>query len=328
MKHAVHLLGVFCLFCLLGLSPSYTQEENIIRFAVISDSGTGDQHQYQLAQQMVRWHDRWPYSLVLMLGDNIYGFWWRGGRKQDFAKKFDLPYAALLRRGVVFRAALGNHDTYTRAGGDLIAAWERFHIAGEHGYYSFTAGQLPPNAAQPPPAATEQLPAPLIEFFVLNSVRLQKDRQDPAQLTWLEQALTASRARWRIAYFHHPIYSTGRRHGEDRKLRAKLEPLFLGRSQTPRVQVVLSGHDHIYERFHPRQGIVYFTVSSGKLARGQAAPRPDLAAYEDQQRTFLLIEVTPAQLRFWAINETGRAFDCAWLDPAGTVTPTPCPAPP
>lgn len=138
---------IFYLTCFVSLffllPASASAQETVVRFAVIGDSGTGDQHQYKLAEQMARWHQRWPYSLVLMLGDNIYGSWWRGGRKQDFEKKFDQPYAELLRRGVVFRAALGNHDMYTREGRDLIEDWERFHIDGKYGYYSFTAAEVP-----------------------------------------------------------------------------------------------------------------------------------------------------------------------------------------
>ncbi|MBI4461575.1 MAG: metallophosphoesterase [Acidobacteria bacterium] len=347
-----------CLLCLLGflwLQATLAEQPpaSSVRFAVIGDSGTGSKHQYRVAEQMVAWHDRLPYGLVLMLGDNIYGLWWRGGRKEGFERKFDRPYGELLRRGVFFRAALGNHDMRHRDGQDLIGAYDRFHIDGPRGYYHFTAGQ----------AADGN---PLVEFFVLNSIRLEHDKQDPGQLAWLEQALAGSRARWRIAYFHHPLYSTGAHHGPDPQLRAKLEPLFLGvleglassghglsraegtgtklgalapeaefnpaapaAGPSPRVHVVLSGHDHIYQRFHPQQGVLYFIVGfSGQLRRGNARPSPEVAAVNDQTRGFLLMEATPDQLRFFAIDDTGRAFDCGQLDRSGEVAAEPCPSPP
>ncbi|MFQ5859507.1 MAG: metallophosphoesterase, partial [Anaerolineae bacterium] len=110
------LFCVVCLLCFLCLQATPAPQPSVVRFAVIGDSGTGDKHQARIARQMLAWHDRLPYELVLMLGDNIYGAWWGGGNKKDFAKKFDQPYAELLARGVTFRAALGNHDMRHRDG--------------------------------------------------------------------------------------------------------------------------------------------------------------------------------------------------------------------
>ena len=346
--------GFVCFLCLLFVSALSAQQPAPIRFAVIGDSGTGGQHQYRIAKQMAAWHERLPYHLVLMLGDNIYGAYWGGGNKKYFEAKFDRPYAELLARGVIFRAALGNHDAREAGGRDLIEAYNRFHIGGPQGYYSFTAGEN----------AKKQEAAPLVEFFVLNTMRLEKDKQDPEQLAWLEQALSRSRARWRIVYGHHPLYSTGKRHGGDAGLRRKLEPLLLGEatggspsapppasapfgfaqgkrdrlrtspwpeqrgqdeSPAPRVQVVLAGHDHIYQRFHPQGGIVYFVCgSSGKLRRGNAGPSPLVAAVEDRQRVFMLWETTAEELRFRAINEQGQAFDCGVIRRDGTVREIAC----
>ncbi len=275
---------------------------------------------------MTEWHERLPFGLVLMLGDNIYGgtFNQGGGNKSDFEEKFDRPYAALLRRGVVFRATFGNHDMQTRDGRDLVESYERFHIERPEGYYNFTAGTLPDGT-------------PLLEFFVLNTVRLEKDKRDPEQLTWLERALAASRARWRVVYGHHPLYSSGKRHGADLKLRAKLEPLFLPHAAPggtghreigqPQVHVVFAGHDHIYERFQPQKGIAYFVCgASGKLRRGNARPGAELAAVNDRERVFLIWEATPDELRFRAINERGEAFDCGAVRAAGVVQTAACPA--
>jgi len=313
---------LLCFLCFLCFFAAAQPPAEVVRFAVIGDSGTGDPYQYRIAEQMLAWHDRYPFDLVLMLGDNIYGglFGMGGGSEKDFAEKFDKPYEALRARGVVFRATLGNHDMRNDEGQDLINARDRFHIDGPFGYYSFTAGAWQP---------TDGPAAPLLEFFVLNTVRIEKDKQDPDQLAWLERALAASRARWRIVYGHHPLYSTGYRHGSDPRLRQKLERLLEGDDPAaPRVQVVLAGHDHIYERFHPQKGIVYFVCgSSGKLRRGNAGASPGVAAREDQRRTFMLWEATLEELRFRAINEQGQAFDCGALRAgAATVEPAACPA--
>ena len=280
---------------------------------------------------MVAWHERRPYHLMLMLGDNIYGAWWGGGNKKYFEAKFDRPYAELLARGVTFRAALGNHDAREAGGQDLIAAYDRFHIEGPQGYYSFTAGEWRPRGAeagaehpfrtQGKKKSGQSGVAPLVEFFVLNTLRLEKNKQDPEQLAWLEQALSRSRARWRIVYGHHPLYSTGKRHGGDAGLRQKLESLLTGEG----VQVVLAGHDHIYQRFHPQGGVVYFVCgSSGKLRRGNARPGPLVAAVEDRKRVFMLWDATAEELRFRAINEQGQAFDCGVIRRTGTVREIAC----
>lgn len=317
------LSGLLLVVALLlaPLTSSFAGQAGPLRFAVIGDSGTGDTDQLRLAHQMLVWHTRLPYSLVLMLGDNIYGGFMGsgGGDKKDFEKKFDRPYAPLLERGVIFRAALGNHDMRHRDGRDLIEAHDRFHIDGPLGYYSFTAGHW---------TTTDGREAPLVEFFVINTIRLEHDKKDPKQIAWLKEALAKSRARWRILYGHHPLYSTGKAHGGDPGLRSKLVPLLHGREPTaPSVHVVFAGHDHIYQRFHPLLGIVYFVDgSSGQLRQGDAQPSPLLAASEDQKNVFMLWEATADELSFLAINQDGVAFDCGTID-AGAVQETVCPAP-
>ncbi|HSC76967.1 MAG TPA: hypothetical protein VLB32_00270, partial [Candidatus Acidoferrales bacterium] len=154
--------------------------------------------------------------------------------------------------------------------------------------------------------------------------------RDPEQLAWLERALKASRARWRIIYGHHPLYSSGKRHGADLKLRAKLERIFVARvspSAIVQPHVVFAGHDHIYERFRGQKGIAYFVCgSSGKLRRGNARPDQDLEAVNDRERAFMLWEATPEELRFRAINERGEAFDCGVVRLAGYVRAEACAA--
>ena len=77
-----------------------------LRFAVLGDFGTGSKQQYELAAQMKRAHDQFPFDLVTLVGDNLYG----SERPQDFKKKFEDPYKPLLDAGVKFYASLGNHD--------------------------------------------------------------------------------------------------------------------------------------------------------------------------------------------------------------------------
>src|ERR1700694_4159832 len=72
-----------------------------VRFAAIGDNGTGTREQYDVAAQMERFHQRFPFEFVIMLGDNIYG----GQTAVDFKLKFEDPYKPLLDGGVKFYAS-------------------------------------------------------------------------------------------------------------------------------------------------------------------------------------------------------------------------------
>ena len=63
------------------------REIGSLKLAVIGDVGRGDRLQYQTAQELARWHDRFDFDLVLLLGDNIYGT----GTAEDYRTKFDVP---------------------------------------------------------------------------------------------------------------------------------------------------------------------------------------------------------------------------------------------
>jgi hypothetical protein len=331
-KHMKYILSALLSALLLAVGlVADSESPEVVRFAVVGDGGTGDRHQHRVAQRMAEWHGRLAFGFVLMLGDNIYGGWWGyrgGGHRRYFEKQFDKPYAELLGRGVIFRAAIGNHDARTRDGRDLIDDTKRFHITGPEGYYSFAAGR-----GQPKPGSVHtggEGGAPLVEFFALNTMGLAGGAQDKEQLAWLEKSLAASRARWRIVFGHHPLYSTGRRHGGDEALRALVEPLFTrpdSGGAAPRVHAYLAGHDHFYQRLKPQKGVVHFVCgSSGMLRRGNARRTPEVAAVEDQMRAFMLWEATPDALVFRAINDEGNAFDCGRMTGGGEVETIACSA--
>ena len=202
------------------------QDQKSVRFAVIGDSGTGGTEQYQVAEQMEVCRQKLGFDFVLMLGDNIYG----GKRQQDFGQKFELPYKPLLDAGVKFYASFGNHDDPNER------LYKPFNMNGAR-YYSFKKGN--------------------VTFFALDS-----NYMDLKQRDWLENELQSTTTPWKICYFHHPLYSDGKFHGPDKDLRAVLTPIF----QKYGVTVVLSGHDHVYERIKPENGTYYFVLgNSGEL---------------------------------------------------------------
>ena len=248
---------------------------NSVAFAVIGDTGTGDRMQYEVAQQMAATRERFPFGTVIMLGDNIYG----SHGPTDYAQKFERPYKPLLDAGVRFRAALGNHDD------KASRFYKPFNMGGER-YYTYLIGS--------------------VRFFVLDS-----DYLDAKQRVWIEGALRDSHDAWKICYFHHPLYSDGRRHGSEVDLRVLLEPLFVKYG----VQAVFSGHDHVYERVKPQKGIQYFVSGAGgELRKGDVRWSEMTAAAFDQDRSFMLVDIAGDQMMFEAISRTGKIVDSGVMD--------------
>ncbi|HYN08031.1 MAG TPA: metallophosphoesterase [Vicinamibacterales bacterium] len=246
------------------------------KFGVLGDFGTGSQAQYQLAEQMVTLHGRFKYDTVVLVGDNLYG----SQRPQDFKKKFELPYKPLLDAGVKFYASLGNHDAREQR------SYKLFNMGGNL-YYTFN-------------------PSPDIRFFMLES-----SYPTPEQFDWLEKELKASGSNWKIAVFHHPLYSSGDRHGSDLLLREVLEPLFV----KYHVSVVLNGHDHFYERVKPQKGIAYFVVGSGGQLRVGNIDRASgiTAKGFDTDQAFMAAEITGDEMYFNAISRLGQTVDSGVL---------------
>lgn len=260
-----------------------------VRFAAMGDFGTGQPPQYEMAQTMVQVHAKFPFTFVLLLGDNIYG----GKSPLELQKKFEIPYKPLLEAGVLFYASLGNHD-------DTNERFYKYFNMGGQRFYSFKKGNA--------------------HFFALDT-----DYLDPEQLTWLEKELAAAAKTddWKICYFHHPLYSSGAFHGPSLELRKVLEPMFVKYG----VNVVLSGHDHVYERIKPQKGIYYFLEgASGELRVGNLKKTDITVAGFDKDRSFLTLEISGDELFFQTISRTGATVDSGTIQRAGPPGPTIGPA--
>lgn len=125
----VVVLGLAAMFSSGKASSSRRFEDSKLNFAVIGDTGTGEEPQYAIAKRMVEAREKTPFDFVIMLGDNIYG----GGNPRLFKPRFEDPYKELLSGGVRFYAALGNHDAANAA---AHVKYQGFNMGG-HRYYSF-----------------------------------------------------------------------------------------------------------------------------------------------------------------------------------------------
>lgn len=107
------------------------------------------------------------------------------------------------------------------------------------------------------------------------------------------------------------LYSSGDRHGSDLRLRDVLEPPFVKYN----VSVVLTGHDHFYERVKPQKGIVYFVVGSGGQLRAGNIDRASgiTAKGFDTDLTFMAAEITGDEMYFNVISRVGQIVDSGVL---------------
>lgn len=250
---------------------SLPNKKDSVRFVVIGDTGTGTSQQLEVAQVMVRYRQMFPFEFVLLVGDNMYG----SEKAADYKLKFENVYKPLLDHQVKFYAALGNHDESNQR------FYEFFNMEGQE-YYRFNKG----NAS----------------FYALNS-----NYMDKKQVDWLNEKLAADTATWKIAFFHHPPYSSGGKHGSDAKLRQVVEPIFVKHG----VDIVFNGHEHFYERIKPQQGIYYFiSGSGGKLRKGDVKKGSPLTgmAYDDDM-SFMLLEIDDKQMHYQVVSRKGETVD-------------------
>jgi predicted phosphodiesterase len=242
-----------------------------VKFLVIGDSGTGDRAQIEVGAQMWKAHAQFPYEFAIMLGDNMYG----SERPQDYVSKFERPYKTLLDAKIEFFASLGNHDDPNQR------FYKNFGMGGKR-FYTYQKKD--------------------VKFFVLDSNYMDKDQQ-----RWLEEELKKSNEKWKIAYFHHPLYSSGGAHGSEVDLRAIIEPLFIKYN----LHVVFAGHEHFYERIKPQKGIHHFTAGgSAKLRTGDIVRNSPLTAKGfDTEQSFMLVEIDGDVLRYQTISRRGKRID-------------------
>jgi hypothetical protein len=320
-------------------------QEREARLAFLGDSGTGDANQRAVRDQLLRF----PVSLAFMLGDNIYD----RGSKELFGPRFDDIYAPVVARGTAFHSTLGNHDvsfcsarsTLTdRLSDDADAyRWDilrcdvkaqlthpGFGYIGGHRYYSVRTDAATPS---------------LGEVFVLDSNTLHTSQSkvsplhaDFAQVEWLERALAASSARWKLVIMHHPIHSPSvplkfflfipfqEGHARELQLEEQIGPIL----KKYGVDAVVAGHNHFYARMVPQDGIRYFVSGGGGNKVYDFKPRPGYVAAGGAFFHFLYVRLTPERIEYYSVDRDGRSRDAGWWAkgdaadhpfPAGTLPP-------
>jgi hypothetical protein len=244
-----------------------------VQFVALGDSGGGGSDQSALLKQL----ETVPFDFMIHVGDIAYD----NGLLPEFESRFFRVYAPLLAERPIFPAS-GNHEYDTDDAApfrQVFALPENGGPAGVERWYSYDWGN--------------------VHFVVLDT-----ERSGQAQADWLEADLTANKLPWTIVYGHKPPHSSGE-HGDDPGFNQWFVPIL----SAHHVPLVLSGHDHDYERFNPIDGVTYIvTGGGGKGVRELGSPKPD-SAFADSVIHLLVVTVDGDTLTTHAIDGTGHEFD-------------------
>jgi 3',5'-cyclic AMP phosphodiesterase CpdA len=267
---AAVLLGLLALFL---PAAGQGQADRVVTIIAFGDAGVGGEYQRSFGEGVRQFEARHSADLLLTLGDNDYT-----ENPAAFRANWERSFGWWMRRSRVRVAGvLGNHD-----------------VRVENGRYQYRTLSMP--------GRYYRRRLGHVELFVLDSNRI-----DAAQTSWLARSLSVSRARWKIAAFHHPAYTCGnyRSHPE---VVSRWVPLF----QRHRVVVALSGHDHNYQRFAPLRGVRYVVHGGANPDLYEFAACP--AGYPRRVRAqrehgFVYLAVRRNRLDGWAVWPDGRRRD-------------------
>lgn len=206
-----------------------------LRFWALGDGGTGRQDQmdvYKAVLEAVAREKR-PIDFWLHLGDMAYGT----GRDMEFQSRFFESYELMLRSSVCW-PTMGNHEGYTSKGMTGIGPYYDAYVmprygeagglsSGNEAYYSFDYAN--------------------IHFICLNSHDMDR-KPGGAMAKWLKADLEKAKADWLIAFWHHPPYTKGSHDSDKEKDLSEMRQHIMPIIESGGVDLVLTGHSHIYER--------------------------------------------------------------------------------
>jgi len=265
----------------LSPTPSETPIPQTVRFAVIGDYGSGKQPEADVADLVKSWNP----DLIITTGDNNYP---DGAAETidehigQFFHEFIAPYQGSYGQGAQenrFFPSLGNHDWHSRGAQPYL---DYFTLPGNERYYDFSWGP--------------------VHFYALDSDSREPDGvgRTSQQAVWLQKQLAVSTSAWDIVYFHHAPYSSGMQGDVDWM-------------QWPFAEwganVVLSGHDHTYERIL-RDGIIYFVNGlGGNFKYSFFGVIEGSQMRYNQDYGAMLVEASENAIRFQFINRLNEVID-------------------
>lgn len=257
------------------------------KFAIIGDYGNDSSDEKKVAALVSKSNP----DFVLTLGDNNYtnGCWETIDKNiGQYYSEFIGDYKGKYGRGAKenkFFASLGNHDW--NAVGKCMYKGELpylsyFTLPGNGRYYDFKKGN--------------------VHFFAIDSDSHEPDgnKKGSKQYEWLKNKVKESDACFKVVFFHHPPYSSGD-HGSNKDTQWKFDELG--------IDVVLSGHDHGYERIK-RDGIVYFVNGAGGAGLYDFDKKVDGSEYRyNKKHGYMMGYARDNRLAFAFYNDKNKIKD-------------------
>lgn len=261
----------------------------MLHLAVAGDTGDAGHRVDSVGARIAEMGAVEPYGQLLLLGDLIYP----SGDPDRLTALVDEPFAGVLAQGTEVLAILGNHDVM-RDQGDVIM--ERLGMSGRWWARELAGGQ--------------------VLVIGLDST----DMGNTEQLAFLDTTLAASTAPWKIIAIHHPPYSAGYQ-GSSTDVREVIAP----RASAAGVQLVLSGHDHDYQRSEVLDGVTYVVSGAGSGTRRTGDDWFTEVSYSFVH--FVDIGVFADELVLRAVDVDGRVADTVTIPrvaaaPAGAPSTT------
>jgi predicted phosphodiesterase len=274
----VRRIAFLCACLLLFGTAGSSAVKPPVAFLAVGDFGIGGLRERKIGHRMQLYEAKKPAQMLVLLGDNDYT-----RSPARFRSSWRASFGWARRSGLRVAGVLGNHD-YSVGNG-------RYEL-----------GLL----GMPGPYYTRRLGDAQLFFLDSNQV---SDRQTH----WLETRLQSSTATWKIAVFHHPPYTCSGHEG-DLEVVHRWVWLF----EKYGVQLVLSGHDHNYQRFMARNGVTYVVHGGGGASLYPLKRCP--VSYPEQARSrlehgFLYVSVSADRLEGYALDLRGRVTDRFTLTP-------------
>jgi hypothetical protein len=266
---------------LLGLASNpHTPEAPAV--AVLVGAGDIAGCTYDDDEATARLLDSIP-GVVFTAGDNAYP----SGTLAEFTLCYEPGWGRHKSRT---RPAPGNHDYSTSDGAPYYAYFGSVAGASGRGYYSYDLGA----------------------WHVVSLNSNISMAADSAQERWLRADLAAHRARCTLAYWHHPRYSSGE-HGSSEASQPLWQALY-----DANADVIIGGHDHIYERFAPQtpagtldraRGIREFVAGTGGASLyAFDNPAPNSEAKDNTTHGVLKLTLHPRRYDWEFVPVAGGTF--------------------
>jgi tartrate-resistant acid phosphatase type 5 len=249
-----------------------------VRVVGFGDFGSGTAAQKEVAAEIVRVGQAAHFDLGITLGDNFYPSGMKGTDDPRWRDWWETLYSPL---GITFYPTMGNHEYYSDDGAaaELLYRSSTWHFPAP--YYTFTAGP--------------------VQFFAIDTTEISE-----AEVVWLDQAIAASTARWKVVYGHHPIFAPERSAKAGSYMlymQARLWPLLRNR-----VDAYLCGHQHAMAHMDPKDGVHFFMSGGGGAALGKVDAKAPGTMFAESTFGFLTLEADQARLRIGIFDTDGKPF--------------------